>query len=392
MEIFEIGTGYTPIPARMGAATEIVVEELTKSMIKQNINIRLIDIQTDNRLENNLPIEEVKVPSCFRKTDVQLGVMHKLKRVIYSILLTKKLRKLIANSNNKIVLHFHNQYNLFFFLKLTPQKIVDKVEILYTNHSYIWHGEWSDIEETIKKRYFQEVYCMKNADKIFVLNEQARKNIVENLSIEEKKVFLIDNGVNTNIYNIMNKDKKNSLKEKSNLINKKVFIQVGSICDRKNQLGAIKLLLPMMKKNKDIVFCYAGGIISEEYQEEIKNFAKINNISDRVSYFGELQPGKELNEFYNLADAMVFPSKAEGFSLVIIEAMSAGIPVIINKDLKFKLADKCLKYSDSNDFISIINNKILDDENHLRLINSVRNSVVKEYSWDKVSKDYLSKC
>lgn len=392
MKIFEIGTGYTPIPARMGAATEIVVEELTKSILKQNINIGLIDIQASNRLENNLPIEEVKVPNCFRKTDVQLGLMHKLKRVVYSVSLAKKLRKLISNSNEKVVLHFHNQYNLFFFLKLTPKKIIDKVEILYTNHSYIWHGEWSDIEETIKKRYFQEVYCMKHADKIFVLNEQTRKNIAENLSIEEEKVFLIDNGVNTNIYNMMNKDKKNLLKEKSNLKDKKVFIQVGSICDRKNQLGAIKLLLPMMKENKDIVFCYAGGIISEEYQEEIMNFAKINNISDRVIYFSELQPGKELNEFYNLADAMVFPSKAEGFSLVIIEAMSAGIPVIINKDLQFKLADKCLKYADSNDFISIINNEILNDENHLRLMSSVRSAVVKEYSWDKVAKDYLSKC
>ena len=33
MKIYEIGTGYTSIPAKMGAATEIVVEELTKSFI-----------------------------------------------------------------------------------------------------------------------------------------------------------------------------------------------------------------------------------------------------------------------------------------------------------------------------------------------------------------------
>ena len=32
MKIYEIGTGYTPIPAQMGAATEIVVEELTRSL------------------------------------------------------------------------------------------------------------------------------------------------------------------------------------------------------------------------------------------------------------------------------------------------------------------------------------------------------------------------
>ena len=31
MKIIEVGTGYTSIPANMGAATEIVVEELVKS-------------------------------------------------------------------------------------------------------------------------------------------------------------------------------------------------------------------------------------------------------------------------------------------------------------------------------------------------------------------------
>ena len=39
MKIYEIGTGYTPIPARISAATEIVVEELTKAFLKQNIPV-----------------------------------------------------------------------------------------------------------------------------------------------------------------------------------------------------------------------------------------------------------------------------------------------------------------------------------------------------------------
>ena len=37
MKIFEIGTGYTSVPARMGAATEIVVAELTTSMRKLSL-------------------------------------------------------------------------------------------------------------------------------------------------------------------------------------------------------------------------------------------------------------------------------------------------------------------------------------------------------------------
>ena len=35
MKIIEVGTGYTSIPAKMGAATEIVVEEISKVFEKE---------------------------------------------------------------------------------------------------------------------------------------------------------------------------------------------------------------------------------------------------------------------------------------------------------------------------------------------------------------------
>ena len=35
MKIYEIGTGYTPIPAQMGAATEIVVAGISKEQVGQ---------------------------------------------------------------------------------------------------------------------------------------------------------------------------------------------------------------------------------------------------------------------------------------------------------------------------------------------------------------------
>ena len=37
MKIYEIGTGYTPIPAKVAAATESVVEELTKAFMQKTL-------------------------------------------------------------------------------------------------------------------------------------------------------------------------------------------------------------------------------------------------------------------------------------------------------------------------------------------------------------------
>lgn len=388
MKIYEIGTGYTSIPAIMGAATEIVVEELTKAFKKNGHEVFIVDIKALNRLANQLPIIEVPVPGIFLGTDIQLGIAHKLKRVVYSVCLVRVLKKIIKSNEEKVVLHFHNQYNMFFFLKLTSAKIRKKCFIAYTNHSYIWHGEWSQIEGIIRKRYFQEVICMKNADRVYVLNELTQNKLINHVGIKKEKIILINNGVNTEIYTPLTQKEIDSFKTDLGIDGKMIFLQIGSVCERKNQLGAIDLLLPFLKSNPNSIFLYAGGIISDEYQQEIRKYTEANEIGGQVQYLGEIKPGKELNKYYNLAQVMIFPSKSEGFSLVIIEAMSAGIPVIINEKLQFKLSNECLKYKNKEEFRKVIIEYILDNNIQKQLSVKSRKAVLTSYSWEKVAKDY----
>lgn len=390
MKIYEIGTGYTPIPAQMGAATEIVVEGLVKAYQDQGLPIKLIDIKAKDRVPNDMPIIEVPVPESMCGTDVKLGIMHKLKRVVYSVSLANTLCGILKKSKEEVLLHFHNQYNLFFFHKLVPKRLRNKACIVYTNHSYIWHDSWEKIEETIRKRYFQEVYSIEHADHVFVLNEQTRENLLNHLDVDSNRVHLIANGVNIDVYSPFDAEKKAQNRQAWNLEGKHVFIQVGSVCERKGQLDSLKLLTKMMRENPTFVFCYAGGIIDPQYYAEIEKYAVEHGIEKQVRYMGEIEPGERLNSFYNLAEAMVFPSKAEGFSLVIIEAMSAGIPVLINKKLRFELADKCCQYDNDEMFANLVRNDILDIENHARLSHNIRQMVVDAYSWEKISKDYLS--
>lgn len=63
MKIFEIGTGYTSVPARMGAATEIVVAELTTSMRKLGEDVTIVDIKDKNRMPTRLLSRRHTCPS-----------------------------------------------------------------------------------------------------------------------------------------------------------------------------------------------------------------------------------------------------------------------------------------------------------------------------------------
>ena len=383
MKIYEIGTGYTPIPAQMGAATEIVVEELTRSFLHNGEDVSIVDIKAEKRAQTDLPIIEVGVPGVFTKTDVSLGIMHKIKRVVYSVSLANKLKKLIKNTDEKIVLHFHNQYNMFFFLKLVPKKLRKKVTMAYTVHSYIWGTDWDDIKDTVEKRYFQEIFCIKNADVVFVLNDITTDHLVNHLGVEKSKIKKIINGVNTKTYSPVELNVSQQLKKKNNLENKRVVFQVGSVCERKNQFGTVQMLCDYLKENRDVVFIYAGGVIDQEYQEKIIAFAKENGIENQIRYLGELSPGKELSKYYALSDCSVFTSQLESFGLVVIEAIASGNTVIVADKLMFDLSSGFEIYNTKQEFVEKVD-AVLSGE----IANNGRQEVIDKYDWDVVAREH----
>ena len=384
MKIYEIGTGYTPIPAQMGAATEIVVEELTRSFLKNGEDVEIIDIKAQSRAKTELPISEVKVPAMFTKTDVSLGIMHKLKRVVYSICLARHIKRILKKVTGDVVFHFHNQYNLFFVLKLVPKKLLEKATVAYTVHSYIWGTEWEEIESTVKKKYFQEIACVRRADLVFVLNDITTDHFVNRLGVPKQNIHKIKNGVNTDRYAPLPLQEINRLKEKHGVAGKRVVFQVGSVCDRKNQLGSVKMLAEYMKEHGDVVYMYAGGIIDAEYQQEIAEFAKDHGLADRVRYAGELVPGEQLNEYYNIADCCVFTSTLESFGLVIIEAMSSGTPVVVGPNLMFDLSGGYFMYHDEKEFVEQVN-AALNATDAQKIEGREAASV---YSWDPVAENH----
>lgn len=385
MKIYEIGTGYTPIPAQISAATEIVVEELTKAFIKQNIPVEIVDIAADNRTAHNLPIREVKVPGLFSGTDVQLGIMHKMKRVVYSIALAGELKKILKQSKEKVVFHFHNQYNLFFFLKLISKQLRKKCIIAYTNHSGIWRLPWLEIEHIIHKRYFQEAECMRQADIVFLLNEQTKTNVIQQLGVQEDRLVVIGNGVNTDIYHPFSMAKRIEAKEKWGLQNCRVILQIGSVYENKGQLRMAQYLQPLLKENSDLVFAYAGGIVDEEYHQSLLSFAKTHNLTNQIRYLGMLSPGQQVNALYNAAQVAICASKYEGFSLTILESLASGTPILVAENSPFHLGSGCISYRPDT-ICELINNGV----DYETLSQEARKNAVENYSWVKIAADYMT--
>lgn len=388
MKIYEIGTGYTPIPAKVAAATESVVEELTKAFMQKKIDVEVIDISANDRVPNSLPITEVKVPSIFTKSDISLGIIHKVKRVVYSVALALKLKKILKQTNQKTVLHFHNQYNIYFFLKLVKKELRDKAIIAYTNHNGFWSLPFEEAKSTLQSRYFQEIEGMKNADLIFVLNPKMKNNIVENLGIDENKVIRINNGVNTDVYAPLSSEQIEKVKEKLNLKNKRIILQVGSVNENKGQGRAVKMIAPLLRENSDTVYAFAGDIVSQEYYQEVLRTAKEEKVENQVVYLGTFSPGEEMNGLYNIADTAIFVSRYEGFSLACIESISAGVPVVLCSDSLSSFGDGSI-LTERQDVADRIRQLLNDGDLLKELKQAARKNAVENFTWSKTAQKYF---
>lgn len=395
MRIYEIGTGYTSIPANKGAATEIVVENLSRALLAQGHDVTVVDIADLGRLQTDLPIVEVSMPRGLSGTDEALGVRHKLKRVVYSLCLARKLRGLLGRENGPVVLHFHNQYNAYFFYKTGAfGRFSHPAVVCYTNHSGVWNTQlWTDIEKTIRGRYFQEIYVQAQADAVCVLNENTARHVSERCGTPQERVFRVRNGVDTETYRPLTAAECEEVRRSLSDDCEHMVFQCASVYPNKNQLGAVRMLEPLLREDRGLHYAYAGGVVDAAYHEEVLRYAEASGLSGQVHYLGELEPGKMLNRYYASAEAFLLPSEYEGFSMALLEAMAAGAPSFVDGRAGVVPLggedDGFYMYRSAEHFADLMRGVVYDGEARARVSAAARDLAVREYSWDRVAREYV---
>ncbi len=105
-------------------------------------------------------------------------------------------------------------------------------------------------------------------------------------------------------------------------------------------------------------------------------------------------PSLELIKLYKISDIFVFPSLIESFGIVIIEAMAAGVPLVVSevpgcKDLvKNNKNGFIVSKNNAEQFVDIIL-KLHNNKDLLRRIKKNCLNSVKYYDWEKVSQKYI---
>jgi glycosyltransferase involved in cell wall biosynthesis len=237
------------------------------------------------------------------------------------------------------------------------------------------HGEGMD---RVLKNWTDQ--AMKNADLIVAVSQSTANDCLKE-GMPKEKVKVVYQGFESAISEVNDGDTVTEARP--------YILYVGTIQPRKNveyivqSFYQIKDLIP-----HDLILAGAPGDSIYAVEKLIGDL----KLKDRVTLTGYISDERR-HLLYKFADIFVYPSKYEGFGLVLLEAMSYGIPVITasNSSLVEAAGDAAL-YCDGQNTSSLVdalnllisNNKIKED----LIIKGYEQ--IKKFTWQKCAQQMLS--
>lgn len=161
---------------------------------------------------------------------------------------------------------------------------------------------------------------------------------------------------------------------------------VGRLVEHKN----VTLLLRAIMLIRAEYPTFKVGIIGDGPQKkELETFTRAQGLQKNVEFLGFLESFEDVIAILKSSRLLAFPSKREGFGMVVLEANAAGIPVV-TVDAPFN-ASKDLIVPGKNGYLSAPTTEDLAEKILLAWENSYRMkrsslSIAKKYDWGNISR------
>lgn len=225
------------------------------------------------------------------------------------------LHSLLATMNALVlcpeVVHYHNIGPALF----SPLLKLRKISVILTYHSPNYeHGKWGKLAKQVLR--FSEKIALKYSDKVIFVNRFQMKKYPSDI---QKKSVYIPNGIQDAVIS----NNKNFL-DKIGVEPGKYILSIGRITPEKGFDTLIKGFKLANQGGYKLVI--AGGVEFEKgYMNELKSLSE----NEQVIFTGYVH-GDDLAQLYTNAALYVLASYNEGFPLVLLEAMSYKLMVLVS--------------------------------------------------------------
>ena len=206
---------------------------------------------------------------------------------------------------------------------------VHVVATVYDIIPYIMRKQYLPSKEAFSW-YTRCLEFLKTADKLLVISNSVKSDLMHYLDFTPKNIDIIYGGVSDK-YKVkqISTDNKKTLYQKWDITQEYIFCAVSADW-RKNTDGVIEafsLLPENLQKRYQLVI--AGRLADKlRHEEDLRN----RGLEGQVILTDYIQSDEELIQLYNLSKFIIIPSLYEGFGLPVLEAWACGKAVLASNN------------------------------------------------------------
>jgi UDP-glucose:(heptosyl)LPS alpha-1,3-glucosyltransferase len=221
--------------------------------------------------------------------------------------------------------------------------------------------------------------------RIVAISERVRTQLKEHYNVPDERIVTIPNGINLSRFDPTNASSRSEVRLSLGVpTDVPLVLFVGSQYRLKGLEFAIRALAEMKTA---AVLLVVGG----DAEAPFKRLAEQLGVAEQVIFAGARS---DLPRIYPAADAFVLPTLYETFALVCLEAMASGLPVLASPvgGIEDYLSDGENGFHIQRDArdIAVKLDRLLNDAALHRRLRENGLATAKDYSWEKIAKQYLN--
>lgn len=281
-------------------------------------------------------------------------------------------REFVGYLINPVILHAHDWLVAFAASEI---KAAEKVPLITTIHA-TEHGRNNGIHTPIQQTIHQiESELVKNSDRVICCSRYMRREIHHLFGVPEENLHVISNGVQLI-----------RLPEKT-VVNQTI-LYVGRLVVEKGVQHLLQALPGLIGEFPDIRLVVAGN---GPYQHELQEMAHGLGVEDRVEFTGFVSE-KRRNQLLAQCRVTVFPSLYEPFGIVALEAMTAGVPVIVARTgglvetVKAGETGLCFNPGDVGELQNCLRQVMQNPERAETMSRRAKQVARNQYTWEAVAR------
>lgn len=260
-------------------------------------------------------------------------------------------------------------------------RILNVPKIITTVHGFTWNEDRNILQKSLI--YFFSWITIILTHKTIVIASTEKNEVLKLPLINSEKIILIRNGVEK----IPFVEKDDARKKLLSDVGKKdagSVLWLGTIAELHRNKGLEYLINSLSKVNKPFI-CFIIG--EGEEREKLEKIIKRNNLEGRVFMPGFIDSA---NHYIKAFDIFILPSIKEGFPYAILEAGSAGLPVIassvggIGDIIENNKNGILIPAKNSGEIVKSINYLINFSDKQSSFGSNLREKVLNEFSIDKM--------